>query len=123
MVNAIVAALVVVPVVPVTFTAYVPGAAVAAALKVSVTGLLGAVTGQLNPAVTPAGTPDKLRFTLLLLSPTRFATPMVLATLLPPIDRETALADDVTLKLGTGTVKEMFVELLRVPAVPLTVTM
>ena len=91
-------------------------------MRVSVTGLVGVATGQFSVAVTPAGTPETTRFTLLLLKPVWLATPIVLVALLPPTMRLSALAEVEMLKPGLGTVSAMEVELFRFPAVPVTVT-
>jgi hypothetical protein len=64
MVNAMVVVPVRAPEVPVTVTVWVPGTAVLPG--VSVTVLLLLVLAGLNVAVTPLGSPDAARFTLLL---------------------------------------------------------
>jgi hypothetical protein len=83
--------------------------------------LIVIVLEELKYAVTPAGTPETPRLTLLT-SPTGLATLMMLASLLPPTRRVRLLADDERSKLGTGMVNAMLVLLDRFPEVPVTVT-
>ena len=78
------------------------------------------VLGALRAAVTPAGTPDRVRLTLPL-SPVGFETVMVLETLAPPTSAVRVEVEGVRLKLGAGTTKVTTVELLAMPVVPLTV--
>jgi hypothetical protein len=117
------AALFAAPEVPVTVTVYVPVTAVLLAVKVSVIALLALAMGQLSLAVTPVGTPETARFTLPLLRPAGLTTLIVLLALLPPTRRVRALGEEERVKLGCGMVKAMVVELVRVPEVPVTVTM
>jgi hypothetical protein len=79
------------------------------------------VLDGLKLAVTPLGTPLADRFRLL----NRFAaltTLMVLLAPLPPAATVSALEEDDRLKLGEGTVTRIVVELVAVPAVPVTIT-
>lgn len=100
MIRAIVAERLTAPVLPKTVSGYVPGIAVALAVTVSVIGLVEVTVGQLNFVVTPVGTPDTERFTMLLLSPIALTTLMVLLTLPPPTMRVRLLNEDERLKLG-----------------------
>jgi hypothetical protein len=121
-VSAMVAVLVAIPDVPMTFTAYTPGVAVAFGVKVSVTWLVGVAEDRFNLVPIPAGTPDRVRFTLVLASPTGLTTPIVLLPLLPPTKSWRVLAEDERLKLGAGTVTEKDVVRSTVPEVPVTLT-
>jgi hypothetical protein len=120
MVSTMVAVFLAAPEVPVTVTVYVPGTAVLPGVKVNV--LLLLVLAGLNVAVTPLGSPDAARFTLLLLRPIGLTTLIALLALLPPTRRVRLLAEDERLKLGTGMVNAMVVVLVRAPEVPVTVT-
>jgi hypothetical protein len=85
-------------------------------------GLVEVALGQLKLVVTPLGTPDTERFTLLLLRPIGLTTLIVLLALLPPTMSVRLLNEDERLKLGTGMVSAIVVELERVPDVPVTFT-
>ena len=104
---------------PVTVSVKVPGVALALGVRVSVLDV--AVLAGLNDAVTPLGSPEMARFTRLL-KPFCPVMPIVLVAALPPSKRVNALCEDVMLKLATGMVTTMGTELVRVPDVPVTVT-
>jgi len=79
------------------------------------------VLAALNVAVTPLGTPEAVKLTLLL-KPFCPATLIVLLTLLvPPTRRVALLIEEERPKLGVGMVNTMGVELVKVPEVPVTV--
>ena len=77
--------------------------------------------GEPRTAVTPAGTPDKVRLTLPI-RPIGFDTVMVLATLEPPTSAVRLEVEGVRLKLGTGTIRVITALWVTVGAVPVTVT-
>jgi 8-oxo-dGTP pyrophosphatase MutT (NUDIX family) len=87
------AVLLVLPEVPVTATVYVPAVAEELAVKVSV--LVLVVLEELNAAVTPVGSPEAAKATLLLAP----LTVIVLLTLEPPATAERELAEELRLKL------------------------
>jgi hypothetical protein len=89
-------------------------------LAVKVSELVVLVIAELKVAVTPVGSPVAVRATLLL-TPFASVTPMVLLAV-PPTRRVRLLAEDERLKLGTGMVNAMVVAPVRVPEVPVTVT-
>ena len=74
-----------------------------------------------NAAVTPAGTPERVRFTLPL-RPARLPTVMVSLTLAPPTSAVRLGAEAVRLKLGVGTTRVIAAELLAVAEIPFTMT-
>jgi hypothetical protein len=117
-VRLIVAVLFKIPEVPVTVTVAVPAVAELAATSVRV--LAAAVLAGLNDAVTPLGRPDAARLTLPLkpfCGPTvRVLTPLFPCATLRP------LGDAVRLKFGAAIVRPIVAVLLRVPEVPVTVT-
>jgi hypothetical protein len=92
------------------------------AVTVSAIGLVEVAEGQFNLDVTPVGRPDRARFTFSLLRPTGLTTPIEVLALLPPTRRVRLLDEEERLKLGTGMVTAMVVELVRVPEVPITLT-
>jgi len=113
--------LVKVPVVPEIVTVLVP--VVAVPLAVSVKALLLVALGGLNDAVTPPGRPeaDKLTFPL---KPFCGVTVTVLVPVVPWI-RVKVLGDTDSAKFGFGAgfrVRESVVVLLRLPEVPVIVT-
>jgi hypothetical protein len=114
--------LVKVPEVPVTVTVTEP--VVAVLLAVSVKVLLPVVLLGLKDAVTPAGSPEADKLTLPV-KPLTGVTEMVLVPLAPcTMDRVFGEAERE--KLGTTaavTVRETVVELVKVPEVPVTVTL
>jgi len=79
------------------------------------------VLGELKAAVTPLGRPETVSATFAA-SPTGEPTVIVLLTLAPPGTTVMLLAEADKVKLGTGTVTVMTVELEAVADVPLTVT-
>lgn len=107
-----------VPEVPVIVTVDVPGAAVALAVRVS---KLVPVVGLVpNAAVTPLGRPEAARDTLPV-NPPRSAKAIVSVTLLPcPSDRVGGEAE--TVNPGLVTVRAMVVVAVKVPEVPVIVT-
>jgi len=74
-----------------------------------------------NAAVTPAGTPERVRFTIPL-RPVGLLTAMVLLTLEPPTSAVRLEAEGVRLKLGVGTTRVIAAELLAMPEIPFTMT-
>ena len=79
------------------------------------------VLGAPRTAVTPAGTPDRVRLTLPL-RPIGFETVMVLATLAPPTSAVRLEMDGFRLKPGVGTIRVITELWVSVGAVPVTVT-
>lgn len=119
MVREIVVVLVNTPDVPVTVTVTVP--VVAVLLAVNVNALVPVVLAGLNEGVTPLGRPDADNATLPL-KPLSGLTVMVLAPLDPWVIVR-ALGEAESVKFGGGfTVKESVVELVKLPAVPVIVT-
>jgi hypothetical protein len=117
-VRLIVAVLFRIPDVPVTVTVAVP--TVAELLAISVRVLAAAVLAGLNDAVTPFGSPAAARLTLPL-KPFCGLTVSVLTPLYPwPMLR--LPGDAERLKLGAVIVRLMLAVLLKVPEVPVTVT-
>jgi hypothetical protein len=108
------------PEVPVIVRGYTPGTAVALACAVSDTEVAALAVGQFSFAVTPAGTPEIVRFTFPLLSPTSLRTLITLLALPPPTRRVSALGEAARLKLGVGMVSFISVVLVNVPDVPTT---
>jgi hypothetical protein len=78
------------------------------------------VTAGLKAAVTPAGHPDAVSETLLL-EPLLPAT-WIAADALEPTTSVTGLDDALTVKLGCGIVSAIVALLVRLPEVPVTVT-
>ena len=78
------------------------------------------VLGELKVAVTPAGRPDVASATLPL-NPYTPVTLIVLLALAPPTSRVRLDAEDERVKLGTGMVSKMLMELVALPEVPVTV--
>jgi len=115
-VSATAVAFVAVPEVPFTVTVYVPGTVVVLAAKANV--LVVLVVAGLNVGVTPAGSPAAVRATGLL-EALRPETPMVVLAV-PPVRRVRVLSEGERVKLGTGMVRAMVVELVRVPDAPIT---
>ena len=108
-----------VPAVPVTVTVVVP--VVAASAAVNVTVLVLAVVAGLNEAVTPLGRPDVVRATLPL-NPLLGVTVMVSVALAPcaTLSVEAEAANEKF--AGAATVKVMATVALRLPDLPVTVT-
>src|SRR6266478_1967885 len=118
-VREIVAVFVKLPDVPVTVTVTVPVAAVPLAVKVSV--LVFVVLLGLNDAVTPLGRPDADKFTLPL-KPFCGVTVIALV-LVVPCDIVKLLGEAERAKFGGGfTVRETVALLVKLPDVPVTVT-
>src|SRR3984957_4727210 len=103
---------------PVTVTVEVPAAAEAPARSVRV--LVPVVLGELNDAVTPFGRPDAARLTLPL-KPFWGPTVRVLTPLFP-CTRLRLLGDAERLKFGTVIVRLIVAVWLKLPEVPVTVT-
>jgi hypothetical protein len=80
------------------------------------------VLEELKEVVTPVGTPETPRVTLLA-SPTGLTTLIVLDWLLPPTRRVRALAEGERPKLGSGMVSAIVVVFVATPEVPVTVTL
>lgn len=115
----IVVVLVSAPDIPVTVMVTVPVVAVLLALSVNV--LVPVVLAGLNAAVTPVGKPEADKATVPL-KPLSGFTVMALEPL-PPCAIVSELGDAESVKFGGGlTVRESVVELVRLPAVPVTVT-
>jgi hypothetical protein len=91
------------------------------ALGVKTSALVVLVLVELSAAVTPAGTPEIVRFTLLL-RPTGFTTLIVLVAFVPPTRSVKLLAEAERLKLGVGMLRTMVAVLVTAPEVPVTVT-
>src|SRR5215472_10887068 len=119
MVRAIVTVLASAPDVPVTVTVTVP--VVAVLLAVSVNVLAPVVVAGLNAAVTPLGRPEADKATLPL-KPLNGFTVIVLEPLAPCVMVK-LVGDAESVKFGGGfTVRETVVELVKLPAVPVMVT-
>ncbi len=106
------------PDVPVIVAEYVPEATVLAAVKVNV--LLVLVLAGLNDAVMPAGSPETARLTVPL-NPFAPTTLMVLSALVPAAIVNVP-AEEERLKLHAGTSNVTGTELVRLPDVPVIVT-
>ena len=107
MVTTIGTELVKVPDVPATVTVNVPGVAVLLDDRVRV--LVLVVLAGLNEAVTPPGSPDAAKFTLLE-KPLCPVIVIVLVALLPPSTRVRLLCEDPSLNPGACMVSAMVVE-------------
>ena len=106
------------PDVPVIVAEYEPEATVLAAVKVTV--LLVLVLAGLNAAVMPAGSPETAMLTVPL-NPFASTTLMVLSALAPAAIVNVPAEED-RLKLDAGTSKVTGTELVRLPEVPVIVT-
>jgi hypothetical protein len=107
------------PEVPVMVTVCGPGVAVAPAVKDNV--LDEALLAGLKLAVMPLGRPVAVKLTEPV-KPFAAATLILEVAALPPIGADKVADADDIMKLGVGTVRLMFVELVMPPTVPVILT-
>jgi hypothetical protein len=112
------------PCVPFTVTVATPVGAVDRAVSVSLLGDPLVTTGELNAAATPNGSPETERVAFPV-NPFSAVSEIELVPPAPLCAIETVLGDPASVKLAGGftfTVSAMLVELIKLPCVPLMVT-